>query len=235
MSGDPTGTVVCQICGKTITRHDAYPGHFVREAVVETIRKRHPDWSPDGYICREDRHRFQSEYVTDSIAAERGELTTLEQQVIRSLRDEEILAKNVNAEFEGKQTFGQRLADRMAEVAGSWGFITGFVVVLFTWIVINSIHLMRHRFDPFPFILLNLVLSCIAAIQAPIIMMSQNRQESKDRLRAEHDYRVNLKAEIEIRALHGKMDELITHQWQRLLEIQQIQMEMLEEQTKKGE
>ncbi len=233
MSGHSKGTVVCQICGKTLTHADAYPGHFVRDAVVETIRKSHPDWSPDGYICREDRHRFQGEYVKDAIAAERGELTTLEEQVVQSLRDEEILAKNVNAEFEGRQTFGQRLADRMAEVAGSWGFITGFGIVLLSWITLNSIRALRHPFDPFPFILLNLVLSCIAAIQAPIIMMSQNRQESKDRLRAEHDYRVNLKAEIEIRALHGKIDELITHQWQRLLEIQQIQMDMLEDQGKK--
>jgi uncharacterized membrane protein len=228
-------TVSCQICGKRLSHDEAYPGHFVREAVVETIRKHHPQWSPDGYICKEDRRRFQSEYVTDAIAVERGELTTLEQQVVASLRDEEILSRDLNAEFSGRQGLGGRLADRMAEVAGSWVFIGCFMFVLLGWITVNSIHFMGHRFDPFPFILLNLVLSCIAAIQAPIIMMSQNRQESKDRLRAEHDYRVNLKAEIEIRALHGKLDELITHQWQRLLEIQQIQMELLEERTRKPE
>lgn len=227
--------VTCQICGKKLAHHEAYPGHFVREAVVETIRKHHPDWSPNGYICREDRHRFQSEYVTDAIAMERGELTTLQQEVVASLRDEELLSKDLNEEFAGRQGLGERLADRMAEIAGSWVFIGGFMLVLLVWIAVNSLHFMGHRFDPFPFILLNLLLSCIAAIQAPIIMMSQNRQESKDRLRAEHDYRVNLKAEIEIRALHGKLDELITHQWQRLLEIQQIQMELLEEQTRKRE
>ena len=132
MSGHSKDRVVCQICGKTLPREEAYPAHFVRDAVVETIRKHHPDWSPDGYICRDDRHRFQNEYVTDAIATERGELTTLEQQVVQSLRDEEILARDVNAEFESKQTLGQRLADRMAEVAGSWGFISGFVVVLAT-------------------------------------------------------------------------------------------------------
>jgi uncharacterized membrane protein len=235
MDEHPKGTVVCQICGKTLQHHDAYPGHFVREAVVETIRKHHPDWSPNGYICRADRRRFQSEYVKDAIAAERGELTSLDEQVLDSLRDEEILARDVNAEFQSRQTVGQRLADRMAEMVGSWRFISTFTVVLLVWITLNSIHALRRPFDPYPYILLNLVLSCVAAIQAPIIMMSQNRQEAKDRLRAEHDYRVNLKAEIEIRALHGKIDELITHQWQRLLEIQEIQTEMLQEQTRKKE
>lgn len=95
--------------------------------------------------------------------------------------------------------------------------------------IINSIILLRRPFDPYPFILLNLILSCLAAIQAPIIMMSQNRQEAKDRLRSEHDYRVNLKAELEIRHLHAKMDQLLTHQWNRLLQIQQIQVELIEE------
>ena len=97
------------------------------------------------------------------------------------------------------------------------------------WIAINSIPLLWRPFDVYPYILLNLALSGLAAIQAPIIMMSQNRQEAKDRLRSEHDYRVNLKAELEIRQLHWKLDQLLTHQWQRLLEIQQIQMDLMEE------
>jgi uncharacterized membrane protein len=234
MKPRPGETTVCQICGETVAFTDAYPATLVRDAVIKTIRKRHPDWSPDAYICRADLHLFQAEYVKDAIEAERGDITTLEAQVVASLRDEEILAKDVNAEFERMQTFGQVLADRMAVVAGSWRFIAGFVIVLISWITLNSLPAHGHPFDPFPFILLNLVLSCIAAIQAPIIMMSQNRQTAKDRLRAEHDYRVNLKAEVEVRALHGKIDELITHQWQRLLEIQEIQMELLEERTNGG-
>ncbi len=117
----------------------------------------------------------------------------------------------------------------MAEFGGSWTFILIFSAVLVTWVVINTITLWRQPFDPFPYILLNLVLSCLAAIQAPIIMMSQNRQESKDRLRGENDYRINLKAELEIRNLNSKMDMLLTHQWQQLLEIQKIQMEMMQE------
>ena len=116
---------------------------------------------------------------------------------------------------------------------GSWRFISIFMAVLFIWIFINTIVLIHKPFDPYPFILLNLILSCIAAIQAPIIMMSQNRQEAKDRLRSEHDYRVNLKAELEIRHPHEKMDHLLMTQWQRLLEIQEVQTELMEELARK--
>jgi uncharacterized membrane protein len=101
--------------------------------------------------------------------------------------------------------------------------------VLLLWIILNALFLANKGFDPYPFILLNLVLSCVASLQAPIIMMSQNRQSAKDRLQAEHDYQVNLKAEVEIRTLHEKMDHLIQDQWQRLLEIQQIQTDLVEE------
>jgi uncharacterized membrane protein len=132
-------------------------------------------------------------------------------------------------EFEEKRTLGQRLADRLAAFGGSWKFILIFMSILFGWIILNSIILITRRFDPFPFILLNLVLSCLAALQAPVIMMSQNRQEAKDRLRAQHDYQINLKAEIEIRSLHEKIDHLIFKQWQRLLEIQEIQTELMAE------
>ncbi len=126
-------------------------------------------------------------------------------------------------------TFGQRLADKVAEFGGSWNFILIFLGILVVWIVANSIALMRKPFDPYPYILLNLVLSCLAAIQAPVIMMSQNRQEAKDRMRSEHDYQVNLKAEIEIRNLSQKLDHLLHQEWQRLLEIQEIQTDLMRE------
>jgi uncharacterized membrane protein len=118
----------------------------------------------------------------------------------------------------------------MADFGGSWAFILSFAAVLTIWIVINL--QVRTPFDPFPFILLNLILSCIAAIQAPIIMMSQNRQEHRDRLRAEEDYKVNLKAELEIRALIAKIDQLRQHQWRRLLELQHIQLDLMNELSK---
>src|SRR2546425_9205595 len=124
--------------------------------------------------------------------------------------------------------FGEWVADQVAEFGGSWEFIISFGVFLLLWIVLNAA-LLRQPFDPYPYILLNLILSGLAALQAPIIMMSQNRQEAKDRLRAEHDYRVNLKAELEIRHLIAKLDQLVSHQWQRLLEIQRLQLELLQE------
>jgi uncharacterized membrane protein len=117
----------------------------------------------------------------------------------------------------------------VASFGGSWTFIVVFALVLAAWISINGAALLARPFDPYPFILLNLILSCLAAIQAPIIMMSQNRMEAKDRLRSENDYQVNLKAELEIRHLNEKLDVLLKHQWQKLLEIQQIQMDFMKE------
>jgi len=205
------------------------PAELVRPAVAELIRKEHPDWSHDSFICLKDLNHFRAAYVEDMLETERGELSTLEEQVLRSLKEQEVLTTDINAEFDRKLTFGERLADRVADFGGSWGFILIFAFVLLTWIAINSVALMKQPFDPYPYILLNLVLSCLAAIQAPVIMMSQNRQEAKDRLRGEHDYRVNLKAELEIRHLNAKMDQLLTHQWRRLMEIQQIQMDLMGE------
>ena len=142
-------------------------------------------------------------------------------------------ATSVNSSRQ-KLTFGQRLSDRIASFGGSWRFIILFGAVLFGWIILNAIFLLNRGFDPYPFILLNLILSCLAAIQAPIIMMSQNRAEARDRLRAENDYEINLKAELEIRHLHEKIDHLLRRQYNRLFEIQQIQIELLEELGRKG-
>jgi len=140
------------------------------------------------------------------------------------------VAKNINETHEGALTFGQRIADRLAQVAGSWGFIITFGGVLVAWIGLNVYLLHSYKeaaFDPYPFILLNLVLSCLAAIQAPVIMMSQNRAASRDRLQADNDYQVNVKAELEIERLHLKMDDLMLHRWEELLAIQNQQIEIL--------
>jgi uncharacterized membrane protein len=222
-------TVLCQICKEQKRRSEAIPGELIREPIVETIRKTRPDWSPSGFICIADLNQFRAKYVKDVLETEKGELSTLEEQVMKSLKEDELLSKNVNIEFDRQLSLGERLADKIAEFGGSWRFILSFSFVFLFWIAINSFALIWKPFDPFPFILLNLILSCLAAIQAPIIMMSQNRQEAKDRLRSEHDYSVNLKAELEIRHLHEKIDHLLMNQWQRLLEIQEIQMELMEE------
>ena len=180
-------------------------------------------------ICVDCLDLFRSEYVEDALKDEVGELTKLEQEVIDSLREQETLTENINRAFEKSITFGQRVADRVGNFGGSWIFIGTFFLLLAIWIGVNSVALVSRPFDPYPFILLNLILSCLAAIQAPIIMMSQNRIEARDRLRSENDYQVNLKAELEIRHLHEKLDVLLKHQWQKLLEIQQIQMDFMKE------
>jgi len=224
--------LLCQVCNKKKPPDNCIPGNAVRDSLVDLIKKEHPEWTSEGYICKDDLNRYRSQYVKQTLQIEKGELSALEQQVMKSLADQEILSKNINVEFEQKLTMGNRLADRMATFAGSWTFIVCFFFILLLWIGINAFVLLQRPFDPYPFILLNLILSCLAAIQAPIILMSQNRQETKDRMRAEHDYVVNLKAELEIRNLHEKLDHLLTNQWQRLLEIQEIQTDLIEELSK---
>jgi uncharacterized membrane protein len=207
------------------------PIALVRPAVVDEMRKDHPDLSVDGFICKNDLNQYRIRYVEGLLSSELGELSSLDRDVVESLKQHEFLTSNLNEEFVGKLTLGESLADRIASFGGSWKFIILFGSVLLTWILINSIALMVKPFDPFPYILLNLVLSCLAAIQAPVIMMSQNRQEAKDRLRSEHDYRINLKAELEIRHLHEKIDHLLFRQWERLAEMQQIEIELMAEVT----
>jgi len=129
----------------------------------------------------------------------------------------------------GPTTFGEKLSDYMAKKGGSWGFIIGFLICLILWVSWNGHY--KNALDPFPFIFLNLLLSCIAAIQAPIIMMNQNRSAKHDRLRAEMDYKINIKSEIEIRILNEKIDQLMTHQWQQLIDIQEFQLELLHKQV----
>ena len=226
-------TLICQICGKQKKPSEVIPAELIREPIIKIIRKTHPDWSSSGFICISDLNHFRAKYVEDIIRRDKGEVSTLEKQVVKSLEKQGLLSENVNVVFERRLTLGERLADKIADYAGSWRFIGIFFAVLILWIAINSVVLIWKPFDPYPFILLNLVLSCLSAIQAPVIIMSQNRQETKDRLRAENDYRVNLKAEVEIRHLHEKMDHLLINQWQRLLEIQEVQTELMEEVARK--
>jgi len=202
---------------------------LIRPSLLEFIRKRLPGLDNKGFICLDDLGEFRKNYVKEVLEEEIGELSALDQEVIESLQQHEILSSDLSKQFERKLTFGERLSDHIAEFGGSWKFLITFGAVLLIWIVINGVLLVTHAFDPYPFILLNLILSCLAAVQAPIIMMSQNRAEARDRLRAENDYKVNLKAELEIRHLHEKLDHLLRRQYNRLFEIQQIQIELLEE------
>jgi len=219
---------ICQVCGEKRPLAELTPAEGVRPSLVEVIRKDFPGWSAEGHICTPDLSKYRKIYLRGLLEEELGELTALDQEVIDSLHQHELLSSNISAEFDRRLTFGERLADKLAEFGGSWTLIISFGVVLVFWIILNAVVLVSRAFDPYPFILLNLVLSCLAALQAPVIMMSQNRVEARDRLRAENDYKVNLKAELEIRHLHEKLDHLLRQQWNRFFEIQQIQIELLE-------
>ncbi|HOZ35643.1 MAG TPA: DUF1003 domain-containing protein [archaeon] len=203
----------------------------VRSELLAIIRKKNQKATEDGFITREELKIARQEYIESILKKEKGELNKIDKQVVKSLVEHESIVKDIMQEKENL-TVGQKLADGVAKFGGSWGFIISFGVFLIIWIGINSYFLLQKPYDPYPFILLNLILSCLAALQAPIIMMSQNRKDQKDRIRAENDYKINLKSELEIRHLHEKMDNLVQKQWQRLLEIQRLQLDIMEETQK---
>ncbi len=203
----------------------------LRPRVAQTLRATYPSLPDDALVSMSVVNNARLEYARDVLEEQIGDLSKLDEEVVESLARHEILSERPFSEAEEneKLSLGQRLADKIAEVGGSWAFIIAFMLVLLAWICTNAFALRSHPFDPYPFILLNLVLSCVAALQAPIIMMSQNRQEARDRTHAENDYKVNLKAELEIRHLHEKMDYLLHQHATRLMEIQHMQLESLRE------
>lgn len=219
----------CQICGRDNSKVEVLSAVIVRPAVAELIKSSFPNWNIEGFICREDLRKYRSEYLIKIMQDEKGDLSLLEKDVIEKMTDYETISSDIEKEFVSDFTFGERVSDKIATFGGSWKFIFIFAFILFIWIGINSYVLLTKPFDPFPFILLNLILSCIAAIQAPVIMMSQNRQEDRDRKRAEADYKINLKSELELRQLHQKVDHLLIQQWERMVEIQEVQLEVLDE------
>jgi len=219
----------CDICQKMFSESELISGHGIDHGIEKIIQKDFPEWDDYKQICKNDFHIYQAKYISSIIDEETGRVKELNDAVLHSITDNETIAENVNQSIKEKMKMGDAISDKVASFGGSWKFIIFFFVVLFSWIIINSIVLLQKPFDPYPFILMNLILSCIAAIQAPIIMMSQNRQEKKDRLRSENDYKVNLKSEIEIRTLHEKVDHLLLDQWSRMMKIQEMQIEMLEE------
>jgi len=218
----------CQICGST-EQQNLRRAISVRPAISKLIAGNIGHWDENGWICLEDLHEYQHRYVAMLLEEEKGELGNLDREVLKALEEQELLAKNPDIDFEAGLTGGQRLADTIATFGGSWTFISIFGVFIFIWMGLNTWLLATRPFDPFPFILLNLVLSTLAALQAPVIMMSQNRQESRDRARSVHDYQINLKAELEIRQLHQKIDHILSRQWERMMEIQEIQIELIKE------
>lgn len=225
----PTISLRCELSGEALASQDAVKISDLRPAIRDQVLGENPDVNPDGFVGQRALNKLRLDRIQKMLIEDRGEVTALDKEVLESIEKDRVFAHDPMKEAPEKVTFGDRLSDKMASFGGSWSFIILFFIVLAIWIVMNLGLLVIKPFDPFPFILMNLILSCIAAIQAPVIMMSQNRQERKDRARSEHDYQINLKAELEIRALHEKIDRLIGHQWQQLLEVQQMQMDMMQE------
>lgn len=221
--------ITCYITHKTVDETHAVKGVNMRDTIFAYIRESYPNFTTEDYISRTEFDKVRRSYLLHLVAMENDDISLVEQQVVDAITGNKILSEDVEPIIENRLTVGQRAADHIAEFGGSWKFIIFFFVVLIVWIVMNVWFLGKTPFDPYPFILLNLILSCLAAIQAPIIMMSQNRLEQKDRFRGENDYKINLKAELEIKLLHEKMDHLTFTQNKRLLEVQQIQIEYLDD------
>jgi uncharacterized membrane protein len=201
----------------------------VRANIYALMTRENPKLSGEGYISLRELAMYREQYITEVLSKQIGQIGEVQRTVIDAMENETLLSEKLARGDDAELTSAQRLADRVASFGGSWTFISAFGVFIVCWISLNIFFLRNVGFDPYPFILLNLILSCIAALQAPIIMMSQNRQEEKDRERAKKDYMINLKSEMEIRILHEKLDHLIIHQQQELLEIQRVQMEMMDD------
>ncbi len=225
----------CFITNKKYPDEELLTGSQLRRPLYDFIKNQYPDFNEKSNISAAALQEQRKMYIELLLRQEIGELTDAEKEVVSSIMGNQILSENIVLQSAGSISTGEKLADRVAAFGGSWSFILLFFFLMLTWMGINIYLLHNRGFDPYPFILLNLVLSCLAAIQAPIIMMSQNRQEAKDRARGEHDYKINLKAELEIRLLHEKLDHLLLDQNRKLLEIQQTQNDMFSRIAKKLE
>lgn len=220
---------ISDLSGKEFPANEKIHCQNVRKTVMDLIRKDHPNITSKSKISLSELNKYRQHYFEHLFAKEIGELTEMEKTVIDRLRDNETITDKLDDGDGTPLTLGQRIADKIADFGGSWTFIISFFVFILLWMAFNILWLANKGFDPYPFILLNLILSCLAALQAPVIMMSQNRQEEKDRIRSKNDYMINLKSELEVRILHEKIDHLIIHQQQDMMEMQQTQIEMLSE------
>jgi uncharacterized membrane protein len=219
-------TFISALSGKEFPIADKISGKSIQNPILALIEKDYPDFDTDEFLASAELNIYREKYISNYLSVEIGELTNLETRVIGSLNEDKSFVSKIEDDVETR-TLGQKVADNVADFGGSWKFIILFGVFILLWILVNIYILTNKGFDPYPFILLNLILSCLAALQAPVIMMSQNRQEEKDRERAKKDYMINLKSELEIRMLHEKIDHLIMHQQEELIEIQNVQIEMM--------
>ncbi len=215
------------ISGQEFPISERVSAKTIRHSILNLIQKDQPQFSHDSFLALSELNTYREKAISDYLVKEVGELSELEKTVLNSVTNNNTLTDKIDNDDKQTLTIGQRIADKVASFGGSWTFIISFGVFIFIWIFINLFWLINKGFDPYPFILLNLILSCLASLQAPVIMMSQNRQEEKDRERAKKDYMINLKSELEIRTLHEKIDHFIMDQQQELLELQKVQIEMM--------
>ncbi len=220
-------TFISDISGKEFSTEELVKAKTIRKSILNFIESEHNSFNENSKLSISELNYYREKYISEKLINEVGELNDLKKQVINSISKSELISNEVLKDEVKNDSFGNKIADKVADFGGSWTFILSFICFLLVWIGINAFVFLNKGFDPYPFILLNLILSCVAALQAPIIMMSQNRQETKDRERSKNDYMVNLKSELEIRILHEKIDHLIMHQQQELMEIQKVQTELM--------
>ena len=220
-------TFISDLSQKAFSVHEKINGSLIRKPIFEYIQKNNSSFKEESILAFSELNYYREKYISEFLATEIGEINSLENKVAASFNEEELLTESLETNELNKLSIGQSIADKVATFGGSWKFIIIFGVFILIWILLNIFWMAKKGFDPYPFILLNLILSCLAALQAPVIMMSQNRQEEKDRERAKKDYLINLKSEFEIRMLHEKIDHIMLHEQQKLLEIQKVQIEMM--------
>lgn len=228
-------TFKSDISGKDFPVFEKVSARTIRHSILDLIKTDHPNFTHDSCLSLTELNEYRGKAVVNYLKKEVGELSDLEKKVLHSVTSNQTLTDKLDENNKEDSTFGQRVADKVASFGGSWTFILSFCGFLVLWIAINVFWLVNKGFDPYPFILLNLILSCLAAFQAPVIMMSQNRQEEKDRERAKNDYMVNLKSKLEIRTLHEKIDHFIMDQHQELVELQKIQIDMMKDILKQAQ
>jgi uncharacterized membrane protein len=219
----------CSISGKVHDEKEGILWEDLRPSLQHFFKSQNLQLKPGAFISFNALNDLIRAYINKLSTEELRAHSSLVQRVHQQYKNDETL-KPIKARLEeGPTTFGQRMADRIADFGGSWTFILIFFGFILIWMAINTFYFFNKGFDPYPYILLNLILSCLAALQAPVIMMSQNRQEDKDRERAEYDFKVNLKAETEIRLLHEKLDYILLHQNQSLVELFQLHLDILQQ------
>ncbi|WP_125544978.1 DUF1003 domain-containing protein [Levilactobacillus lindianensis] len=221
--------VTCLVDGEPVSLETSLQLAELDVGLRNRVKREFPQSQPGDYICGHHLLKYRLEHVDAMINADLKQTKKINNKLTKALQSDDYDIVDVNETLTESLTFGQKVSDDVAHFGGSWGFIFAFMFVLLAWMIVNGLHLFGINFDNYPFILLNLVLSCVAAIQAPIIMMSQNRSADRDRMMAENDYHVNLKSEHELRLLHAKVDHLAQNQVPHTMEIARFQLEILGE------